>query len=61
MPIGRCEHEAGRHQPAQEHEPEDEQRGPARFLSVAHPFHRLGDSRAITQALRSVGRYFAIF
>jgi hypothetical protein len=55
MAIDRREHEAGRHQPAQEHEPEDEQRCPAWFLNVAHPFHRLADSRAIRQALRSVG------
>jgi hypothetical protein len=36
MAIDRREHEAGRHQPAQEHEPENEQRSPAGFLNVAH-------------------------
>jgi hypothetical protein len=34
--IDRREHKAGRHQRAQEHEPEDEQRGAAGFLNVAH-------------------------
>jgi hypothetical protein len=61
MAIDRREHEAGRHQPAQEHEPEDEQRGPARFPNVAHPFHRLADSGAIRQALRSVGAILPFF
>jgi hypothetical protein len=41
MAIERREHEASRHQRAQEHKPEDEQRAPAGLLNVAHPFHQL--------------------
>jgi hypothetical protein len=51
MAIHWRQHEAGRHQPAQEHESEDEQRGPAGFLNVAHRFHRIADSRTISASL----------
>jgi hypothetical protein len=51
MAIDRRKHEAGRHKPAQEHKPDDEQRGPAGFLDVARPFHRIADSRTISASL----------
>jgi hypothetical protein len=49
--IDRRKHEASRHERAQEHKPEDEQRGPAGFLNVAHPFHRIAHSRRISARL----------